>query len=61
MPRDVKYGGPKKDRPAEAMAKGKFGKSYTNELFAQVNDFMYEFGIIGKPHGSDNQEDKNND
>lgn len=37
------------ERPAVSMAKGKFGKSYANELFAQVNDLFYEFGLIGKP------------
>jgi len=26
--------------------RGHTGKSYANELFAQVNDFFYEFGII---------------
>lgn len=29
--------------------RGHFGKSYANELFAQVNEFFYEFGIINPP------------
>ncbi|HWP96277.1 MAG TPA: hypothetical protein VN426_05460 [Syntrophomonadaceae bacterium] len=50
MPRMSKYGGYKPDRPAVAMAKGKTGKSFANELFAQADNFLYEFGIIGRPH-----------
>jgi len=31
------------------LVRGYTGKSYSNELFAQVNDFFYEFGIIAPP------------
>lgn len=56
MPIDAKYGGFKKDKPAEAMAKGKSGKNYLNELFAQANAFMYEFGFISKPQNKEPQD-----
>ncbi len=48
MPIEIKSSGSRKDSPAQAMAKGKLGKSYVNELFAQVDEFMYEFGIIDR-------------
>ncbi|MGE5390053.1 MAG: hypothetical protein ACM3PE_03215 [Deltaproteobacteria bacterium] len=31
------------------LVRGHTGKSYANELFAQVNDFFYEFGIVNPP------------
>ncbi|MEQ8175354.1 MAG: hypothetical protein ABRQ26_09830 [Syntrophomonadaceae bacterium] len=43
----------RRESPSEAAAKGKFGKSYANELFAQVNDLFYEFGLIGRPKPKD--------
>lgn len=45
----------RRESPAEAAAKGKFGKSYANELFAQVNDLFYEFGLIGRPKSKDDK------
>ena len=43
--------GQKKDRTPSTydMVRGHNGKSYANELFAQVNDLFYEFGIIKPP------------
>jgi hypothetical protein len=46
----------RRESPAEAAAKGKFGKSYANELFAQVNDLFYEFGLIGRPKPKDDRQ-----
>lgn len=31
------------------MVRGHNGKSYANELFAQVDNFFYEFGVIKPP------------
>ncbi|MDD2586308.1 MAG: hypothetical protein PHT79_02295 [Syntrophomonadaceae bacterium] len=41
-------GGYKKDKDSVAHAKGKNNTKFSNELFAAVDDFFYEFGIIGK-------------
>jgi len=49
MPIDTKIGKPKQESKAMSLAKGKINKSYANTLFETVNDFFYEFGIIGKP------------
>lgn len=38
------------------MVRGHSGKSYANELFAQVNNFFYEFGVI-KPPKSEKEPD----
>lgn len=38
---------------AHDLARGHFGKSYANELFAQVDNFFYEFGISKPPTRSD--------
>lgn len=32
------------------MVRGHTGKSYANELFAQVNELFYEFGIVKPPN-----------
>lgn len=48
MPIDTKIGKPKPETEAMSLAKGKLNKSYANTLFGTVNDFFYEFGIIGK-------------
>lgn len=55
MPKDVSYGGSKKDPESLAAAKGKNGKSFVGELFSQVEDFFYEFGLMSKPE-RDNSE-----
>jgi len=43
--------GQKTNRPLSIydMVRGHNGKSYANELFAQVNDLFYEFGIVKPP------------
>lgn len=46
MFRFISLGGYKPDKESVAKAKGKHGKSFANELFGAVNDFLYEFGII---------------
>lgn len=49
MPKNVSMGSYKKDKDSAAAAKGKNNKSFSNELFASVDNLFYEFGIIGKP------------
>lgn len=44
----VSIGGYKADKDSLAQAKGKNGRSLSNEVFARADDFLYEFGIIGK-------------
>mgnify|MGYP000970290124 CR=1 FL=1 len=34
-----------------AQVKGKTNQSFANELFAQVNNVFYEFGLLGKNYG----------
>lgn len=46
----------RKEKPALSAAKGKFGKSFANELFAQVNNLFYEFGLIGQPRSRDDKQ-----
>jgi len=45
----VAIGGYKPDKDSLAQAKGKNGKSFSNEFFASADDFLNEFGLIGKP------------
>lgn len=53
VPRNVSYGGSKKESESLAAAKGKNGKSFASELFSQVEDFFYEFGLMSKPGRDD--------
>lgn len=53
MPQNVSYGGSKKDSESMAAAKGHNGKSFASELFSQVEDFFYEFGLMSKPGRDD--------
>lgn len=48
MPIDTKIGKPKPESEAMSLAKGKMNKSYANTLFGTVEDFFYEFGVIGR-------------
>lgn len=64
MPKDVSYGGEKKNKDdkdrIQDMARGKMDKSYTNELFRAVDNFLFEFGLIpgSKQHKDPKPEDK---
>ncbi len=49
MPKDVVYGGDKPEDEALKQAKGKNGSSFANDLFASIENFFYEFGLINKP------------
>ncbi len=49
MPKDVTYGGKKPESETQKQAKGKNGSSLSNDLFASVENFLYEFGFISRP------------
>ncbi|KUG05344.1 hypothetical protein ASZ90_017229 [hydrocarbon metagenome] len=49
MPKDVVYGGERPEDESLKKAKGKNGSSFTNDLFASIENFFYEFGLISKP------------
>lgn len=50
MPKDVEYGG---ERPEDKSPKqGKSGNSFANDLFASIENFFYEFGLISKPNAN---------
>lgn len=61
MPKNVSMGGYKKDKDSVARAKGKSSTKFSNELFASVNDFFYEFGIIGKQKNNNRDSTKTKD
>lgn len=50
MPKDVSYGGGKKGDEEKNrirdMAAGKMEKSYSNEFFRAVDNFLFEFGLM---------------
>lgn len=48
MPINTKIGKPKEDSAAMSSAKGKSNRSFANAIFGTVDDFFYEFGVIGK-------------
>jgi hypothetical protein len=48
MPIDAKIGKSKEDSEAMSSAKGKSNRSFANTIFGTVDDFFYEFGVIGK-------------
>jgi hypothetical protein len=48
MPIDAKIGKSKEDSEAMSSAKGKSKGSFANTLFGTIDNFFYEFGIIGK-------------
>ncbi len=56
MPKDVVYGGERPEDESQKQAKGKTGGSFTNDLFASIENFFYEFGLISKPSS---KKDKN--
>jgi|GEM_PF-6490922 hypothetical protein len=39
------------DKELLAQIRGKTNRSFANELFAQVNNVFYEFGLLGKNYG----------
>ncbi len=57
MPKDVAYGGEKPESEAQKQAKGKNGTSLANDLFASIENFFYEFGLISKPASQKGTED----
>lgn len=48
MPFNTRIGKSRPESKAESLAKGKLDQSYANTLFGTVNDFFYEFGMLGK-------------
>ncbi|HOQ10610.1 MAG TPA: hypothetical protein PLG09_10865 [Syntrophomonadaceae bacterium] len=59
MPIGNRIGGKSKpESEAMSAAKGKFNKSFANTLFGTVNDFFYEFGIIGKRDSENKKKDE---
>lgn len=48
MPKDVKYSGPRPEDKSLEQGKGKGGSSFSNDLFASIENFFYEFGLINK-------------
>ncbi len=57
MPKDVDYGDQKPETEAQKQAKGKNGTSLANDLFASIENFFYEFGLISKPSSQNRNED----
>ncbi len=57
MPKDVTFGGKKPESESEKQAKGKNGSSFTNDLFASIENFFYEFGLINKPSSQKENEE----
>ena len=48
MPKDVEYGGERPEDISQKEAKGKKGNGFVNDLFASIENFFYEFGLINK-------------
>lgn len=48
----------KPEKESMAKAKGKTDKRLSNEIFAAVDDFFYEFGFSSKPTPKNDLEEK---
>ncbi|MGI6420865.1 MAG: hypothetical protein ACOX0N_01400 [Syntrophomonadaceae bacterium] len=58
MPKDVEYGGERPEDISQKEAKGKKGNGFVNDLFASIENFFYEFGLINKANPENREEAK---